>query len=527
MQYVFPISIIESNAKNDVKNLLAKQPLQIGLIERVTTTLLQNEYVILDFGKELSASVRILTLGAQGNTRVHLRFGESVSETCSTVGVKGACNDHSNRDFYVDLQSYSDMTFGNSGFRFLRIDTADTDCAIVLKSIVACSNADERPTIGSFVCNDERVNEIWNTAAYTLRLCLQNGYFWDGIKRDRLVWIGDLYPEMRAAYCLFGQVPETDNSLTFARKETPVGEWMGWIPNYNLWWLWILAEEFIQSQDKENLQRHLPFAKELLAYISTFITSEGETTFPSDYIDWPTTYSEGEPLVKKEDSHCGTFYLLKLTLERLLTVFTAIGEDGALVKDMLARLAKRSVSVTQYKQIAALGVLAGDESENNRKLVLQGGAKGLSTFMSYPILTAMAKLGEYETALDAMKTYYGGMLDLGATTFWEDFDLDWVENSCSILELPKQGQRDIHGDFGRYCYTGFRHSLCHGWSAGVIPYLIETVAGVRVGDDGSITINPNMSGLEWVKVSYPTKDGVIRIEHRVTEKGEIQTKIEK
>ena len=37
----------------------------------------------------------------------------------------------------------------------------------------------------------------------------------------------------------------------------------------------------------------------------------------------------------------------------------------------------------------------------------------------------------------------------------------------------KEGQRDIHGDFGAFCYQGFRHSLCHGWSAGVIGFLKE------------------------------------------------------
>ena len=65
-----------------------------------------------------------------------------------------------------------------------------------------------------------------------------------------------------------------------------------------------------------------------------------------------------------------------------------------------------------------------------------------------------------------MKEYYGAMLDKGATTFWEDFDIEWAENSCRIDELPKDGEKDIHGDFGAFCYKGFRHSLCHGWSAG-------------------------------------------------------------
>jgi hypothetical protein len=72
-----------------------------------------------------------------------------------------------------------------------------------------------------------------------------------------------------------------------------------------------------------------------------------------------------------------------------------------------------------------------------------------------------------------MKEYCGGMLSVGATTFFEDFDIDWLENSCRIDRFPKKGQKDIHGDFGRFCYTGFRHSLCHGWSAGVITFIEE------------------------------------------------------
>jgi hypothetical protein len=72
-----------------------------------------------------------------------------------------------------------------------------------------------------------------------------------------------------------------------------------------------------------------------------------------------------------------------------------------------------------------------------------------------------------------MKEYYCGMLDKGATTFWEDFDIEWAKNSSRIDELPRDGERDIHGDFGAFCYVGFRHSLCHGWSAGVITFMEE------------------------------------------------------
>ena len=48
--------------------------------------------------------------------------------------------------------------------------------------------------LGSFECSDERLNTIWQTGAYTVHLNMQD-YLWDGIKRDRLVWIGDMHPE--------------------------------------------------------------------------------------------------------------------------------------------------------------------------------------------------------------------------------------------------------------------------------------------------------------------------------------------
>ena len=76
--------------------------------------------MILDFGRELSGGVRILTFSVKGNQRIRLRFGESVSEACSPLGkTRGfgkSTNDHSLRDFEVDLQNYSDMTFGQTGY---------------------------------------------------------------------------------------------------------------------------------------------------------------------------------------------------------------------------------------------------------------------------------------------------------------------------------------------------------------------------------------------------------------------------
>ena len=43
------------------------------------------------------------------------------------------------------------------------------------------------------------------------------------------------------------------------------------------------------------------------------------------------------------------------------------------------------------------------------------------------MLEALAKTEHHSEAMDIIKKYWGGMLSLGATTFWEDFNLEWIE----------------------------------------------------------------------------------------------------
>lgn len=529
--FCFAKRIVAAEGVKNAEKLTQKRVLQIGLNETDCVCFRGGAYVILDFGKELVGGVRILTFQVNGNKKVRLRFGESVAETCSEVGTERgfwkATNDHSLRDFCVELQNYSDMRFAQTGFRFLRIDFLSGDGELYLKTAVAVTEIDERPFSGSFECDDALVNEIWNTAAYTLRLCLQNGYFWDGVKRDRLVWIGDLYPEMKAAHYLYGDVPETVNSLDFVKAETPLPKWMNNIPSYSLWWLLILAEEYAVYGEKPIFNTYLPYVNGLLLQISDYVTENGKLLFEWNFVDWPTNYAPNEPIEKKTDSETGVAYLMKLALTKLLPFLEDHNAEVSVCKDVLRRLDKRENHVEKYKQIAALGVWSGDNSDQNREILLREGAKGLSTFTSYPILSAIASYGQQERALQVMKEYYGGMLSLGATTFWEDFDLDWLHGSDRIDEMPKNPQSDAHGSKGAFCYVGYRHSLCHGWSAGVVPYLIETVVGIKTEGAGMrrIKIQPNLSGLKYLKATVPTPYGDLTISCEEDERGNVKTEV--
>lgn len=533
MKYVNAIKIIYMAGQIDnVEALLKEKTLQIGLSERDVCSIKGKACIILDFGKELSGGARILTYGMQGNRMVRLRFGESVGETCAELKLGeegyGATNDHSLRDFCVELQNYSDMTFGQTGYRFLRIDTLADDTALTLKSIVAAVDTDTRVELGTFECDDALVNDIWGTAAYTLRLCLQNGFIWDGVKRDRLVWIGDLYPEALAAHYLFGEIPETLNCLDFSMEQAPLPETINRMPTYSLWWILCLQEAYRVSGDKNKFERYLPYMQGIVEQIvAPCVAADGRVCYCYNFIDWPSRYADGETDTDKKESErfAGVAYLTKLALQAAKEMLLEFCLDCSLCDELIARINQRKYEIHIYKQIAALGVWAGDSNDSMKDTLLHGGAKGLSTFQSYPILTSVAGFGSYEAALSMMKEYYGGMLSVGATTFWEDFDLEWLKGSGRLDEMPKEGVKDIHGDFGNFCYTSYRHSFCHGWSAGVIPYLMETVVGVKTVGAGMrrIEIKPYLSGLRHVKASLPTPYGIVYVEHTVGEDGKINT----
>jgi len=131
------------------------------------------------------------------------------------------------------------------------------------------------------------------------------------------------------------------------------------------------------------------------------------------------------------------------------------------------------------------------------------------------MLEAMAQAGEHQMAINTVRDYWGAMLDMGATSFWEDFNVNWTNNAFRIDEMPVAGKKDIHGDYGEFCYKGFRHSLCHGWAAGPAPFLINHILGIQPIEAGCkmIRVKPNLGDLTFAEGSYPTPLGVVRVRH--------------
>lgn len=547
-EYLPPVRIVwqqESGLIQGADHLLLPGNGQSDLANRtickMTSTDKQHPAILLDFGKELQGGLQIVTgmPASHEPVAIRVRFGESVSEAmCEIDGVNGATNDHAMRDFTIRLPWLGVMEVGNSGFRFVRIDLLDDSAELHLKEVRAISTFRDIPYKGSFRCNDERLNKIWKTGAYTVHLNMQE-YLWDGIKRDRLVWVGDLHPEVMTVNTVFGYNEVVPKSLDLIRDITPLPEWMNGISSYSIWWLLIHRDWYYYHGDLVYLKEQKPYMTALLRHLISKVDADGvEKLDGNRFLDWP---SNANPMA----INAGLQALMVQAMKAGNELCTVLGEN-ALASEcqaMMEKMVKAAPKVTKpllksgvapdapgSKQAASLLALAGlmKPEEANRKYLSVNGAKGFSTFYGYYMLRAMAAAGDYRGAIDVIRQYWGAMIDLGATTFWEDFNMEWLPDASRIDELVPAGKKDIHGDYGAYCYKGFRHSLCHGWASGPTSWLSEYVLGVQVVEPGcrAVRITPHLGDLEWVEGTFPTPYGVITIRHERGADGQVKSRID-
>ena len=480
--------------------------------------------VILDFGRELHGGI---SLGMSRSTtplaRLRIRFGESVSETVSSLGDgKHASNDHALRDFELPVPRFGSIEVGNTGFRFVRIDLVSGGEA-GFEFVRAVSLMRPMKAVGSFKSSDRRLNEVFDTAVRTVHLCCQD-YLWDGIKRDRLVWAGDIHPETKAILNVFGADRVLYDSIDYLAATTPPDKWMHGMATYTLWWIRNLAEWCRYTGDFELARRHADYLERTFAHVESGM-KDGEWR-AGNFLDWPTKHNS-------DGATAGTQGLALETARDVAVLAEALGRDAlaARARALAARLATLKPDPCGAKSAAAMLALSGlrDPKEIFAQVLGRNGHEGVSTFYGYYMLEAMSMAGEGQRALDTARDYWGAMLDVGATSFWEDFKLAWTNDSFRIDEMPVAGKKDIHGDYGEFCYPGFRHSLCHGWASGPASWCINNVLGIRPLDVGckTVEVKPFLGDLEWAEGAMALPGGeAVRVKARKLPDGTVDVKVD-
>ncbi len=301
---------------------------------------------------------------------------------------------------------------------------------------------------------------------------------------------------------------------------------MNGISSYSLWWVIVHRDWYLRYGRLDYLQEQRPYLLGLIDVLLRHIDDRGKETLPAmRFLDWPTSQ---DPVAV----HAGLQALLTLGLSAAATLCDALREHTAAgrCRDACVRLRKHVLAAPGVKQANALLALAGlyDPAAANRNELARDPLSGLSTFYGYYVLEARALAGDLAGCLDVIRQYWGGMLDRGATTFWEDFDLAWLDDSGRIDAATPAGQE---GPARR-----LRRVLLHRPAAQPVPRLGRRPDGLderaparHHAPRPRLHQGPRAAetaGLDWIRGSYPTPLGPITVEVSRTPDGTPQTTVD-
>ena len=473
----------------------------------------EHQSVLVDFGRETFGYIKLH--GLKGKGTVTAWYGESEEEA-------KAGRDADTWDvFRISQPNTADFVSDRSkAFRFVRL-TWDGDIGFDDVSMLYEYNPLEYK--GSFRCSDENINKIWDVSAYTLHLSSRE-FFLDGIKRDRWLWSGDAYQSYLMNYYLFFDNPLVKRTTWALRGNDPVETHINTILDYSFYWFIGIYDYYLYTGDKEFVRQIYPKMLSLMDFCLNRQNAEGMVEgLPGDwvFIDWADISKDGEVCIEQ--------LLLCRSLETMSLCAEIMNdaEKAREYRDMADELKKKIIcifwdssqkalvhsrkdgkldtKVTKYANMFALSFdYLNDQQKDDVKhhVLLNDQIQKITTpYMRFYELEALCRIGQQKHVLQEIRDYWGGMLQLGATSFWEAYD-------------PTESGLQHYAMYGR----PFGKSLCHAWGASPIYLFGRYYLGVSPTSPGYQTylVEPELGGLQWMKGKVPTPNGNIEIS--VTEK---------
>ncbi|HWV74575.1 MAG TPA: hypothetical protein VN040_22810 [Pseudosphingobacterium sp.] len=464
---------------------------------------------LVDFGKETFGFIKLH--GLKGKGVLSLYYGESAeealaTETCETLD-RIKINSDSDQDSTINL---------SKAFRYVYVEPANNAQVDSVSMLYEYLPLEVK---GSFRSSDDELNRIWEVGKYTMELTTRE-FFIDGIKRDRWIWSGDAYQSYLMNYYLFFDSPSVTRTMLALRGKDPVSSHINTIMDYTFYWFLGIYDYYLYTGDKQFIQQFYPRMQSLMDYCLGRRNKDGFLQGMAGdwvFIDWAEGLSKKGEVSFEQLLFCRSLETMKLCAGIAGDTKSAesYGMEATRLKQKImenywsqqkqafvhSRIdGKPTDHVTRYTNMFAIffNYLSEQQKEGvkNQVLLNKQVPKITTPYMRFYELEALCAMGEQAYVLKEMKNYWGGMLRLGATSFWEEYNPD------------KQGA-EHYAMYGR----PFGKSLCHAWGASPIYLLGKYYLGVKPTTPGYETylIEPSLGGLEWMEGNVPTPNGQITL----------------
>jgi len=322
-----------------------------------------------------------------------------------------------------------------------------------------------------------KIKRIEEVALLTLKECMQTVYE-DGPKRDRRLWIGDLYLESmgnnysfrqfdltkRCLYAVAGIAgPEGFLHANAFEKPTLHPQANQYLYEYSLLFNATLKDYLLASGDKQTAEDLWPVAKRQLEIVRRYINEKNILDFGRLQKEWWVFIDWKEGLYKEVAAQGVAIFALKetLILAEMLGKEKEIQDVPGLIKKMTSAVKKEyydrktglfisqeNPQVSYASQIWM--VLSGVATVKEGRLALQklqeisGVCRPGTPYLFHYYIQSLIDCGLEDKAREEMVNFWGGMIDKGADTFWEAYD----------------PQDDFISPYNFYPLN----SYCHAWS---------------------------------------------------------------
>lgn len=440
----------------------------------------KGDQVILDFGEHLVGyvTINIAPVGSPPDAPLHLKltFGEmpiEVAEDFSTYNGVISSGWLQEEVVHMDILPGILKLERRYSFRYMKVEVLATSPKYKVQfQKVVCKNVSsaDLTTVSKLEHSDEMLQRMDQVSIKTLVDCMQE-VFEDGPKRDRRLWLGDLRLQALANYAtvknndlvkrclyLFAGTPDDQGRLAanlFIQPSVIADD--TYFIDYSLFFMDTLVDYFHETNDLVTLTDLWSIAFKQIENSLQFLDSnylfKGEGFFA--FIDW----AEG---LHKETATQG---ILIYVMKKAISVAHLVNKSHKLLLEetipLLVEASKKylwdsekqlfvsgptkQISYASQVWMVLAGVLSAQKAkETLEKLPSTEAIEPATPYMYHHLVEAYLVAGDRESALDRMKTYWGGMLEDGADTFWE-------------LYNPKNKSFSPYGHH-------LINSYCHAWS---------------------------------------------------------------
>ncbi|HEX8547669.1 MAG TPA: alpha-L-rhamnosidase C-terminal domain-containing protein [Cytophagaceae bacterium] len=362
---------------------------------------------------------------------------------------------------------------------------------------------------GSFHCDDEFLNKLWEKARRTLYLNMRDTYM-DCPDRERAQWWGDVVLELGEAFYTFDTSANALSRKGFSelanwqRKDKtmyspiPDGKWFNELPpqilaaisTYGIW------TYYMYTGDKGLLSKMYPHIKD---YLSIWTLDQDNLVVHRkggwDWHDWGQNMDV--PLLDN------AWYTL--ALQSAINIGNETGQrtENANYQDQINKIKiafnKKFWSGSFYQskgmtvvddRANAMAILAGiaDKAQEEKAIAVFQKSFHASPYIEKYVEEALFVLGKPLLGIERIRTRYTPMVDSPLTTLWENF---------------RSTDQDTYN---------------HGWSGGPLTLMSQYIAGLAPLTPGYKTfqIKPMPGNLKSIQTKTVTVKGDISLDLKLT-----------